>query len=216
MRNELRIVMVVATLALGACAQASNRPAPESGKTATSAAAGDRTARLEHAIATALASHPGEAIEAGLESEGKGDARRSFIEVMILDKQGRAFEVRVDPEKGSVISSNHAEEDDEGDELAAVVKRLPDKHLTLGELVQRGGGSASGELVVVMFAPKKEGGVVGLIRFADGETTTQVLLDPKSGDVLSSGKVVMEEDDDDGDDDDGDEGDDDDDAPAVK
>src|SRR6185436_15882393 len=87
--------------------------------------AADQKVRLADAIDSAVASGRGEAIEAGLEGEVADGRRDVFIEVMLLDAEGNAVEVKVSPADGRVLSVEKDSDPKEGAELQAVRAKLP-------------------------------------------------------------------------------------------
>jgi len=159
---------------------------------------------LLDAIRTAIANSPGQALEAGLEGEIENGNRSVFIEVMVLAANGDAIEVKVDPATGKVLSAAKETEADEAAELAALAKKLPPGHLSLGDLVKRAAQGAEGQMVTAGFAVTKEHVAVGVVRFLVGKELHQVTLDPKTAAVLTK-KTLKAEEDEDEDEDEGDE-----------
>jgi uncharacterized membrane protein YkoI len=162
-------------------------------------AAEQKTSLLD-AIRTAIANSPGQAIEAGLEGEIENGNRSVFIEVMVLAANGDAIEVKIDPATGKVLSAAKETEADEAAELAALAKKLPAGHMSLGDLVKRASVGAEGQMVVAGFAVTKEHVAVGVVRFLVGKELHQVTLDPKTAAVLTKKTLTPEEEDEDEDD----------------
>jgi uncharacterized membrane protein YkoI len=148
---------------------------------------------LPDAIAAALASHAGEALEAGLE----GEDGKAFVEVMIVDASGDAIEVKIDPATGAVLAAGKSDEEDEAGEMTALLKSLPAGHLPLAELARRAAKSVEGQMVSVAFVAKKEGGAVGAARFLVGKQMWKVTLDAASGAVLAKSAVADDDEDED-------------------
>lgn len=151
-------------------------------------------AALDRAIEAAQAAQKGLTVEAGYEEEAENGVRTAFIEVMILDAAGKAFEVKVDAATGGVLKVGPADEADEAEELGAIVRRLPTGHLGLPELVRRA-AATGGTPLSAGFRARAGASAECVVVLRSGEKSRRVAVDPVSGAVQDAPRAEPDEDD---------------------
>jgi hypothetical protein len=135
---------------------------------------------LSQALAAGLAAKPGEAIEAALEGETESGKRSVFFEVVVLDTAGTAWEVKLSPADGKVLSVAKEADAAEIADAAAVRAALPAKHMALADLLAAASKSGGGTPVKVAFRAKKLP-LTCRARFLAGKEISAVVLDPVTG-----------------------------------
>jgi uncharacterized membrane protein YkoI len=186
------------------CAQ--TKPAPEAAKPEKAEeheveldireVAPEQRISIADAIVAARKAHPGRALEAGMEGEVESGKRSVFVEVMILDESGEAYEVKVDAADGKILSSEKEDEAEEVGELTTVANQLPAGHVSLGDLARHTAVDDGGKIVSAGFGISKTHGPVCAIVYVVGREARQILLDPKTGAVLAKRVLEMEEEED--------------------
>ena len=140
--------------------------------------------RLLDALHAALAARPGEAIEAELEGEMEGGKRAVAFEVAIVDEQGVAWTVAVDPATGKVATVEKEDEADEMKEIAEKHDAAGPSHLKLGGLLERAMKHVPDATPVsVSFSGAKAPGKARA-ELLHGDNEVKLTLDAKTGEVV--------------------------------
>ena len=146
---------------------------------------GEATVSLSQALAAALASKPGVAIEVELEGEIEDGKRSVAFEAAIVGQDGVVYSVTVDPVTGSV---SEVEVEDDAKEL----KEIQEKHdgmsvacIPLADLLAAAANATDGTPVKATYRGTKDPGRAS-VKFVKGRSTTTVTLDGTSGLVVPS------------------------------